>query len=216
MLHTRANASLSPGRVNPARIGQQALLAGAAVSFDVMTRAYARVIADHCDPVSPGFVPGLGLGRVEFSALLQTYFSYFEAPRDWLKAQSAPVGGGGALEEYADLVQLLSEHCIAGSDMQRWVIYLVAAACMGDNHLWQDLGLPHRAALSELMNSHFPALAAKNIGDMKWKKFFYKQLCERADIFICKAPVCNVCSDYDHCFGPEDVAGHDGASQQPD
>ena len=76
---------------------------------------------------------------------------------------------------------------------------------MGDNHLWQDMGLSSRAALSELMNAWFPTLAAKNTGDMKWKKFFYKQLCERADIFICKAPTCGACIDYDKCFGPEDA-----------
>lgn len=214
MLHTRSNASLNPVHALPAKVSQKVLLAGAAASFDVMTRAYARVIADRCDPLSPGFVPGLGLGRAEFHDLLQTYFSYFEPPRDWLKAQSAPMGRGGALEESGDLLQLLRDHCIAGSDMRRWVAHLVATACMGDNHLWQDLGLPHRTALSELMNTYFPALAAKNIGDMKWKKFFYKQLCERAEISICKSPTCNACSDYDHCFGPED-AGYEGAGQQP-
>lgn len=79
----------------------------------------------------------------------------------------------------------------------------VAIACLGDNHLWQDLQLPSRAELSTLMAYWFPALKARNHRDMKWKKFLYKQLCERAEIQVCKAPSCAVCSDQPVCFGPE-------------
>ena len=83
----------------------------------------------------------------------------------------------------------------------------IAIACLGDNHLWQDLQLPSRAELSALMAHWFPALTARNSGDMKWKKFLYKQLCEREAITICKAPSCAVCSDHALCFGPETAAG---------
>lgn len=79
----------------------------------------------------------------------------------------------------------------------------VAVACLGDNHLWQDLQLSHRGELSALMTHWFPAVAAKNTRDMKWKKFLYKQLCEREQVFVCKSPSCAVCSDYKVCFGPE-------------
>jgi nitrogen fixation protein NifQ len=75
---------------------------------------------------------------------------------------------------------------------------------MGENHLWQDMGLPSRKVLSQLMTTYFPALAAKNTGDMKWKKFFYRQLCERANVPICKSPHCADCCDYPVCFGGED------------
>jgi len=76
-------------------------------------------------------------------------------------------------------------------------------ACLGDNHLWQDLQLASRAELSALMRHWFPSLVEKNCHDMKWKKFLYKQLCEREEIFICKAPSCAVCADQKVCFGPE-------------
>ena len=113
------------------------------------------------------------------------------------------------MEEFDDIVQLLLDHACDGSDATREMALCIANACMGDKHLWQDMGLPSRPALSELMRMRFPALAAKNSGDMKWKKFFYKQLCERAEIFICKAPTCGVCIDYDKCFGPEDAVHND-------
>ncbi|OIQ72604.1 NifQ [mine drainage metagenome] len=110
-------------------------------------------------------------------------------------------------DEFNDLVKLLLEHRCDDSDGTRDLVMFIANACMGNNHLWQDMNLPSRTALSELMQVRFPTLAARNTGDMKWKKFFYKQLCERAEILICKSPSCGVCVDYDKCFVSEDVAG---------
>jgi len=110
------------------------------------------------------------------------------------------------MDEYDDIIELLTDHRSDDSEETRRIIVFIAEACMGNNHLWQDMQLPNRTALSELMQNKFPTLAAKNTGDMKWKKFFYKQLCERADIFICKSPTCGVCVDYNKCFGAEDDA----------
>jgi len=75
---------------------------------------------------------------------------------------------------------------------------------LGGNHLYQDMGLPDRQALSALLERHFTALYLKNVGNMKWKKFFYKQLCDRAEVKLCPAPSCQVCNDYRNCFGPEE------------
>jgi nitrogen fixation protein NifQ len=109
------------------------------------------------------------------------------------------------MDEFDDLVELLLDHRSDDTHETRELAVFIVEACMGDNHLWQDMGLANRSALSELMQTRFPALAAKNTGNMKWKKFFYKQLCERAEIFICKSPSCGVCVDYNKCFGPEDA-----------
>ena len=100
-------------------------------------------------------------------------------------------------------MELLLEHRVAAAEQGAWLAYAVATAAMGENHLWQDMGLPSRRELSALMREHFPALAAKNLGDMKWKKFFYRQLCERAGVPICKSPHCRDCCDYSLCFAPE-------------
>ncbi len=109
-------------------------------------------------------------------------------------------------DEVGDLRVLLLEHADpqAGTPAQiEAMAETVAVACLGDDHLWQDLQLPSRAELSALMAHWFPTLAARNDRDMKWKKFLYKQLCEREEIFICKSPSCAVCSDWARCFGPE-------------
>jgi nitrogen fixation protein NifQ len=107
-------------------------------------------------------------------------------------------------EEMDELRVLLLDHCTADIDEAHWLAAMVARACLFSDHLWQDLGLTSRRDLSGLLNRHFHALAARNIGDMKWKKFFYKQLCEREGLNMCKAPSCGVCTDYKVCFGPEE------------
>jgi nitrogen fixation protein NifQ len=118
--------------------------------------------------------------------------------------QTEAIGRGGSLDEFHDLLQLLLDHRAVADEHHRRVAHLVATACMGGDHLWQDLGLPERKALSALLTGHFPLLAAKNTGDMKWKKFFYKQLCEREGINACRAPSCAACRDYANCFGEEE------------
>jgi nitrogen fixation protein NifQ len=109
-------------------------------------------------------------------------------------------------DEVQDVRQLLLDHAdpLAGTPAEvAHMADIVAVACLGDNHLWQDLQLTSRAELSALMTHWFPSLVARNVADMKWKKFLYKQLCEREEIFICKAPSCAVCTDHPVCFGPE-------------
>jgi nitrogen fixation protein NifQ len=109
-------------------------------------------------------------------------------------------------DEVDDVRSLLLAHADPGAGTPADVAAVaetVAVACLGDNHLWQDLQLSHRGELSALMLHWFPAVAAKNTRDMKWKKFLYKQLCEREAIFMCKSPSCSVCTDYKVCFGPE-------------
>lgn len=109
-------------------------------------------------------------------------------------------------DEVIDLVALLLAHADprAGTPQEiEATAERVAVACLGDQHLWQDMHFESRAGLSALMAHWFPALVAKNQHDMKWKKFLYKQLCEREEIFICKSPSCTVCTDYANCFGPE-------------
>jgi nitrogen fixation protein NifQ len=106
-------------------------------------------------------------------------------------------------DEVDDVVALLMAHADAAAGPPLWSVSVataVAVACLGDNHLWQDLQMPHRGELNRLLRYWFPAVVAKNSGDMKWKKFFYRQLCEQAQVLICKSPGCAVCSDHAVCF----------------
>jgi nitrogen fixation protein NifQ len=106
-------------------------------------------------------------------------------------------------DEFQDLLDLLLEYRAVPDAASARLCHFIATAALGENHLWQDMKLPNRDALSRLMRENFPALAAKNSNNMKWKKFFYRELCARAEVPICKSPHCAECSDYAVCFGPE-------------
>lgn len=112
-------------------------------------------------------------------------------------------------DEVEDLIALLVDHADGSVGSRADVLHmawLLACASLGDQHLWQDLGLPSRDALTALMRRWFPDLVTLNVGNMRWKKFFYRQLCLREDILICKSPSCASCSDHGVCFGPESGA----------
>ncbi len=88
----------------------------------------------------------------------------------------------------------------------RWLASILTRRSMSPNHLWQDLGLNSRAELGRLMREFFPALAERNSQNMKWKKFFYRCLCEMEGFTLCAAPSCQQCSDHGLCFGEESGA----------
>jgi len=165
---------------------------------DVATRAFAGALATSSGALSQP----LGLPPESFHALLARYFP---AAAPVYEAANDPAIGCPALrtDEYDDLLQLLLAHRSGDSDETRWLASAVAAASLGSDHLWQDLGLANRQELSDLLRNHFGPLFAKNTGNMKWKRFFYKQLCDQAEVNLCKAPSCRVCNDYRLCFGPE-------------
>lgn len=143
----------------------------------------------------------LGLGAEAFGRMMAGCFPGAGPATDW--AAGPPVDASREPER-AELRGLLLAHAADAGEACAWMAEVVAAGCMGGDHLWQDLGLWSRRDLSELFLVHFPALAAKNDRDMKWKKFLYKQLCAAEGIYVCRSPSCEVCPDYKDCFGPED------------
>ncbi len=163
--------------------------------------ALARMLATQAD--EGGSLPaGLGLASAEFIALLARHFPGVTWPA--APNRPPPAWDPRLLEEKEELINLLDFYRAGQDDSERWLSVIVATGCMANDHLWEDLGLWSRRDLSELMMRNFPALAAKNDRDMKWKKFLYKQLCEQEGVYLCRAPSCAVCCDYAQCFGPEE------------
>ncbi|MGZ8409660.1 MAG: nitrogen fixation protein NifQ [Hyphomicrobium sp.] len=152
------------------------------------------------DPAVP-LTEGLGLAPASLLTIIETYFPDIR-PLVVIPADAS--AGTDAIEE-PDLRRLLLDHRSRGVVEEEWLAAILARRSLGANHLWQDLGLFHRRELSKLLHRHFHSLAAQNVNDMKWKKFFYRQLCERDGILICKAPNCAVCTDFGLCFGSEDT-----------
>jgi nitrogen fixation protein NifQ len=159
---------------------------------------FAQMIAGQMGG-SGALPPGLGLGEAEFAALLSRHF-----PGMRLVVRHAQQVTDPRALERDDVLALLLEHSAFRDGSEEWMAEIVTAACMASDHLWRDLGLWSREHLSRLMTQNFPTLAVRNAHDMKWKKFIYKQLCEKEGINACRAPSCEYCVDYLTCFGPEE------------
>ncbi|MCC7183661.1 MAG: hypothetical protein IOMNBAOH_01623 [Rhodocyclaceae bacterium] len=212
-----------PARVARMQIDREALLACSATPGRLVTIAIAGVIAQSAQRPAPYDVPIYGLAEPAWQALLARHFPHWRSPPPLRQdmgtaSDSMPLCAmgcthddarpGATFDEYADLVELFAEHCqpSADDDTDADAAALhraLATACMGANHLWQDMGLPSRAHLSRLLAEYYPRLVERNAEDMKWKKFLYRMLCDRAEVSLCKAPSCDVCSDRPLCFGPE-------------
>lgn len=201
----RGRRPVAPSRPAPEPV-RDLLLEHAADPADPATLAVAGTIAAALERRGPARLPLPGLDAGGTQGLMAHWFPGADRALgiDWHR--SLPVAHPRA-DEIEDVAALLAE----SSSPDRpalpalWLAHVVACACLGDDHLWQDLRLRSRQDLSDLLRDWFPALAARNTRNMKWKKFFYKQLCERADLRICKSPSCEACSDHALCFGPEDA-----------
>jgi nitrogen fixation protein NifQ len=177
--------------------GYAELIEAALDPGDAVTLALAGVIALAPQRRAPYNVGAAGLDAPALAALQQRFFGNLR----WsLCAADNDSVAGRPVDEFDDLLALLLEYRTVPCEESRWLAHAVATASMGQNHLWQDLGLPSRRELSWLMRQHFRGLAERNSGDMRWKKFLYRELCQRAGIRLCKSPSCAECSDVMECF----------------
>lgn len=106
-------------------------------------------------------------------------------------------------DEVAMVHDLLRAYASRDDEDARWLAAMVARRAVEPNHLWEDLGLRDRGELTRLLQRHFGALAAKNTRNMRWKRFFYRTMCETDGFVMCATPVCSHCADFEACFGEE-------------
>ncbi|EOH6078033.1 nitrogen fixation protein NifQ [Burkholderia cenocepacia] len=77
---------------------------------------------------------------------------------------------------------------------------IIAHACLRPDHLWRDLGLDGRDAVSAMLARFFPALAARNIAHLRWKKFLAQEVAVSLGVPPGPAPGCPGCEDFGFCF----------------
>lgn len=106
-------------------------------------------------------------------------------------------------EEIAMVRDLLLANRSSQGDAGRWLAAMIARRAMEPNHLWEDLGLRDRSELTRLLARHFGPIAVRNARNMRWKRFFYRMLCEDDGLVMCSTPVCTNCNDFSLCFGDE-------------
>ncbi|WP_296751596.1 nitrogen fixation protein NifQ [Thiobacillus sp.] len=150
----------------------------------------------------PLFAATLGFDRLEFNALVETL-------QPGARLSMPDLGEGYALcavqepELFDPLARMLWEQRAPDLSERRarWLAHAVAAASFGHRHLWQDLGLAGRAETTALLDLHFPALAARNTADLKWKRYLFLALGERLGLDDLQPPGCAGCDSHSSCYG---------------
>ncbi|WP_245284291.1 nitrogen fixation protein NifQ [Bradyrhizobium sp. WSM2254] len=141
----------------------------------------------------------VGLSSDELAALLKQNFPSVRIKGDDLLLDSKRDDN----DEVTMVRDLLLAQRSTQGDTGRWLAAMIARRAMEPNHLWADLGLRNRGELLRLLNRHFGPLARRNVNNMRWKRFFYRRLCEDEGLILCTTPVCTECKDFNHCFGDE-------------
>ncbi|WP_187265391.1 nitrogen fixation protein NifQ [Reinekea thalattae] len=103
------------------------------------------------------------------------------------------------MAERNQLVELLTKHS-SNAPYSAVAAIVVATACLSPAHLWKTLGLDSRDELKEWLTHNFPSLTAANADNMRWKRFFYLQLCQSEGDYVCLSPTCDECSTYSECY----------------
>lgn len=169
------------------------------MSGEPLSRLLAKMLASQQCGI--GVMPRwLGLSHKGFRELLRCHLPHLDADEF---VNYGEMLDPARYDEHEDLRALFLGHLAAAVDDATALADILTAGCMGGDHLWQDMGFWSRQDLSAFIGHGFAPLAQKNIHDMKWKKFFYKQLCNQEGVYTCRAPSCQVCADYRECFGPE-------------
>ena len=91
----------------------------------------------------------------------------------------------------------------AATPEARWLAAILARRSQETRHLWEDLGLPSRPRLTQMIARFLPGLAAANARNMRWKKFFCRQICSDAAFSLCLSPTCDDCDERAACFAPD-------------
>ncbi len=160
----------------------------------------ASVIAIALEEGEIPLTHALGLAPPTLSRVLDVAFPGAYALGDLVGPDATT--GEGAIEE-SDYRTLLLDGRAKGDEIEDWLAYVVARRSLKPEHLWISLGLRNRRELSDMLFRHFPAVAARNVRGMRWKKFFYREMCQAEGVYVCKSPVCDTCPDFSECYGAE-------------
>lgn len=168
-------------------------------AFDrmIVTSALQKALGER-DRAGGTLARRIGVGGIPLAVLLWTHIPGHPvlAPDDYVAADEC--------DEQAWVRDLLLRNLTGDNALSRVIAAIVARRAQQSDHLWEDLGLPNRAALTRLMQRHFAPLAALNAdAGMRWKRFLYRLLCEEEGMSHCTSPTCSTCIDVDKCFEPQ-------------
>jgi len=147
----------------------------------------------------------LGLGPSELTSILNALFPAIDPV---LLERHKAASGELPPVRSDEVLQVLLAHVPSDTNsvnrtISTWLARIIAARAAHPGHLWIAMGLFERPQLSAAIRRHLPSLAAANNRNMRWKRYLYKQVCDRNGGRMCKSPDCGTCSDYVLCFADD-------------
>ncbi|WP_084170058.1 nitrogen fixation protein NifQ [Paraburkholderia ferrariae] len=168
-------------------------------AFDA--RLFARLVAAR---EVRGELALLGLTAAQLADLAQRHFA-----QGVRLAPLSPVLNDDTHAAYAvSMREFLAAHAAPGvhSEDARSLAAIVANACLRPDHLWRDLGLCGRDDVTAMLERYFPALVARNVEGLRWKKLLARELALATGAMPGPAPGCPGCEDFGFCFPPAQQA----------
>lgn len=124
------------------------------------------------------------------------YWRFFPGPESFRK----PILDRDIPPLLSQLITLLWSFRASDAPITRVMTGVVASACFGSRHLWEDMGLVSRSEASLLIERHFPQLAQENVRALKWKHFLFERLGEYLKLPNLHPPGCAGCDEFSACF----------------
>jgi nitrogen fixation protein NifQ len=149
-------------------------------------------------------LPLLGLSRAQLRDLFERHFAHCELPAAARDMSPIPLFDAAHADFVAALRTLLLQHASdsVSIDDAQCLTSIIAHACLRPDHLWRDLGLSGREEVSVMLDRYFPTLVARNVANLRWKKFLAQQLAFSLGKEPGPAPGCPGCEDFAVCFPP--------------
>ncbi len=144
----------------------------------------------------------LGLSGAAFAELLRRHFA--PVPAEWRALVAdlpTPAWAAHAtfVVEMREMLRRRADPILHPTDAADMATIL-ATACLRPDHLWRDLGLSGRDDVTALLTHFFPALAAENTLNLRWKRFLAEACASAYGRAPAPAPGCPGCEAYGECY----------------
>jgi nitrogen fixation protein NifQ len=165
---------------------------------------FERIVAHVLDAQARGELPYVpwdqGLSKAQLQALQEPGAQAVRALMHTSLRRASPVALAG-LELLAPMRGMLWAHRAGADALNAVLSNVLASACFGGRHLWQDLGLERRQDVSEMLCMFFTDLFQSNERHLRWKHHLFESLGTRLGRGGLRAPACEACEDFGICFG---------------
>jgi nitrogen fixation protein NifQ len=173
-----------------------ALTGGVGRARSVDARLFARLVAVR---EVRGELALLGLPSERLAGLFERHFAVGRRDASPIVISIEDAGHAAFVAVMRDWLTGVASPTVDRDDIA-CIATIIAHACLRPDHLWRDLGLGGRDDVTAMLERFFPALVARNVDGIRWKKFLARELALATGATPGPSPGCPGCEDFGFCF----------------